>query len=294
MSLSRGLSVICRHCRPVHGCGALCEEEREHDESNTPELPRRLRKWRQPPDKPRALCLLHLHFYGKSSLSASFLSYVTPFPPFSRVQQSYYFERDDVALPGFAKYFRKSASEELEHAQTFMKYQNDRGGRIVLRDITKPAKDEWGNGLEAMHTALELEKTVNQALLDLRKLAATHDDSHVSLLLFPHSLLLSFHTFLWHGCPPCLLPLSFHVWSLLLPPSPLSHSLLYPLTPSLPPSPLPPSSQPPSLSPLNLPPPARRFPRGEFPYRASRGHQAVGRLRNPTQEDWPWSWRVPL
>ena len=66
-------------------------------------------------------------------------------PPHTHMQ-SYYFDRDDVALAGFAKYFKKSAEEELEHAQKFMKYQNQRGGRIVLQAIKKPEKDEWGTG----------------------------------------------------------------------------------------------------------------------------------------------------
>ena len=88
-----------------------------------------------------------------------------------------------MALPGFAKYFRKASGEEMEHAQTFMKFQNDRGGRIVLQDIKKPAKDEWGSGVEAMQAALELEKTVNQALLDLHKVADKHGDFHVSSVL---------------------------------------------------------------------------------------------------------------
>lgn len=58
-----------------------------------------------------------------------------------------YFDRDDVALPGFADYFRKASSEELEHAQKLMEFQSKRGGRIVLTDIKKPAKDEWGSGM---------------------------------------------------------------------------------------------------------------------------------------------------
>merc|ERR1712043_21074 len=77
---------------------------------------------------------------------------------------SMYFDRDDVALPGFAKYFKKASDEEREHAEKFMKYQNKRGGRIVLQDIKKPDRDEWGCGLDAMQTALALEKSVNQAL----------------------------------------------------------------------------------------------------------------------------------
>lgn len=44
----------------------------------------------------------------------------------------------------------------------------------------KPGRDEWGSGLEAMQCALQLEKSVNQALLDLHKLASDHGDPHVS------------------------------------------------------------------------------------------------------------------
>jgi ferritin heavy chain len=71
-----------------------------------------------------------------------------------------YFDRDDVALPGFHKFFKKSSDEEREHAEKLMKYQNKRGGRVVLRDVQRPTKDEWGTGLDAMQTALELEKKV--------------------------------------------------------------------------------------------------------------------------------------
>merc|ERR1719189_212678 len=78
---------------------------------------------------------------------------------------SLYFDRDDVALPGFAKFFKASSDEEREHAEKLMKYQNKRGGRIVLQDIKKPSNDEWGNGLEAMQVALQLEKSVNQSLM---------------------------------------------------------------------------------------------------------------------------------
>lgn len=90
---------------------------------------------------------------------------------------SYYFDRDDVALPGFSKFFKKSSDEEREHAEKLMKYQNKRGGRVVLQDIKKPDRDEWGTGLEAMQVALQLEKSVNQALLDLHKVASSHEDA---------------------------------------------------------------------------------------------------------------------
>jgi len=93
---------------------------------------------------------------------------------------AFYFDRDDVALPGFAKFFSKSSEEEREHAEKFMKYQNKRGGRIVLQDIKKPDRDEWGSALEAMQVALQLEKSVNQSLLDLHKVCSNHDDAQMA------------------------------------------------------------------------------------------------------------------
>jgi len=103
----------------------------------------------------------------------------------SYVYQSmaWYFDRDDVALPGFHKFFKKNSEEEREHAEKFMKYQNARGGRIVLQNIEKPERDEWGSGLEAMQMALALEKNVNQVLLDLHKVASQHEDGHMTNFL---------------------------------------------------------------------------------------------------------------
>lgn len=50
-----------------------------------------------------------------------------------------------------------------------------------LYNFQKPDRDEWGTGLEAMETALALEKTVNQSLLDLHKLADGHGDAQVHI-----------------------------------------------------------------------------------------------------------------
>jgi len=100
----------------------------------------------------------------------------------SYVYQSmaFYFDRDDVALPGFSKFFKHNSDEEREHAEKFMKYLNSRGGRIVLKDIKRPDNDEWGTGLNALQTALNLEKQVNASLLSLHAVASTHNDPHLS------------------------------------------------------------------------------------------------------------------
>jgi len=93
---------------------------------------------------------------------------------------AFYFDRDDVALPGFAKFFKNNSHEEREHAEKLMAFQNKRGGRIVLQDIKKPDRDEWGCGLDAMQVALGLEKSVNQSLLDLHKVADSHNDAQMT------------------------------------------------------------------------------------------------------------------
>ena len=89
---------------------------------------------------------------------------------------SYYYDRADVALPNFAKYFKKCADEKFEHAQKFMKFQNNRGGKIILKAIEKPTKDEWGRGIDGMLAALVLERMINKALLGLRAQCDQNND----------------------------------------------------------------------------------------------------------------------
>lgn len=49
----------------------------------------------------------------------------------------------------------------------------------MINIFQKPDCDEWGSGLDAMQAALQLEKSVNQSLLDLQKCADTHNDPQV-------------------------------------------------------------------------------------------------------------------
>ncbi|XP_073446443.1 ferritin light chain, oocyte isoform-like [Dendrobates tinctorius] len=91
----------------------------------------------------------------------------------------FFFDRDDVALAKFSKFFREQCEEKQEQAEKLLKFQNKRGGRIVLQDIKKPEADEWGNGINAMEYALKLEKNINQALLDLHNTATDHADPHM-------------------------------------------------------------------------------------------------------------------
>ncbi|KAG9481530.1 hypothetical protein GDO78_010653 [Eleutherodactylus coqui] len=90
-----------------------------------------------------------------------------------------YFDRDDVALHHVAEFFKEQSHEGMEYAEKLMKYQNIRGGLIVLQNIKRPEQDEWGSTLDAMQAALALEKTVNQALLELHNVAINRKDAHL-------------------------------------------------------------------------------------------------------------------
>jgi len=99
---------------------------------------------------------------------------------YAYMAMAHHFDRHDVALKGHYKFFKKMADEENEHAQKFMAYQNKRGGTIVLLDVQKPVQQSWNSPLEAHETALQLEKDVYQALLELHSYASKHNDPHLS------------------------------------------------------------------------------------------------------------------
>jgi ferritin heavy chain len=90
-----------------------------------------------------------------------------------------YFDRDNIALPGLAKFFKKSSDEEREHAEKLMEYQNKRGGRVKLLSIVLPPMDfsnaEKGDALYAMELTLSLEKLTMEKLYALHKVA---EDAH--------------------------------------------------------------------------------------------------------------------
>nr|ACO07836.1 Ferritin, middle subunit [Oncorhynchus mykiss] len=96
------------------------------------------------------------------------------FASYTYTSMAFYYSRDDVALRGFAHFFKENSDEEREHAEKLLSFQNKRGRRILLQDIKKPERDEWGNGLEAMQCALQLEaiKKLGDHITNLTKMDA--------------------------------------------------------------------------------------------------------------------------
>lgn len=95
---------------------------------------------------------------------------------------STYFDRDDVGLNKLVEYFAKASLEERTHADQFMAYQNKRGGIVHMNnvnpmniDIQRPT-----DIMDAFMIALNLEKTINQHLLELHQVASEENDPQFS------------------------------------------------------------------------------------------------------------------
>ena len=95
---------------------------------------------------------------------------------------SSYFSHHNIGLEKIAKYFNKCSLEEREHADKLIEYQNKRGGRVIIEDVTNINNEFYdsnldsSNLLQAFELALEMEQHVYQSLLELHKLAETHND----------------------------------------------------------------------------------------------------------------------
>jgi len=97
------------------------------------------------------------------------------------LNMAYHFDRSEIALEGYHTYFKNQSDEEREHAQKLMKYQNVRGGTILLKDVAAPP-DMAANSndhIASLEAALELERKVNDSLLKLHALGDSHNDAHL-------------------------------------------------------------------------------------------------------------------
>ena len=89
------------------------------------------------------------------------------------LSMSAYFETVD--LPGFASWMRVQAMEELTHAMKFYKFINERGGRVLLKEIKAPPV-EWDSPIAAFRQAYEHEQYVTSLINKLVDLAMEEKD----------------------------------------------------------------------------------------------------------------------
>ena len=93
--------------------------------------------------------------------------------------QSYF---KDMNLDGFANWMSVQVQEELTHAMGMYNYVFERGGKVELMSIEKPAED-FSSPLDVFEKVLEHEKYVTSLINDLTEVAEeVKDRAAISLL----------------------------------------------------------------------------------------------------------------
>lgn len=77
---------------------------------------------------------------------------------------AFHFDRDDVALANFHKYFCNMSEKKKANADKLVKYMNERGGRVNFFDIPMPANN-FREPVDVMQDSLERERLVSNAYL---------------------------------------------------------------------------------------------------------------------------------
>ncbi|KAB0372008.1 hypothetical protein FD755_015800 [Muntiacus reevesi] len=92
---------------------------------------------------------------------------------------SVYFEGSETALNGVGHFFRALAKEKQEGAHLFLKMLKSSGGGTLVQSGQTLSPEKWNTGVDAMEDAMALEKSLNQALLDLHALACASADAQL-------------------------------------------------------------------------------------------------------------------
>ncbi len=85
-------------------------------------------------------------------------------------------------LDGFANFFKVQGDEERFHAMKFYNYLNERGGRVILKQIDKPAH-EFDSAVDIFEKAYKHEQYVTKLINELMDLAIEENDHASKSLL---------------------------------------------------------------------------------------------------------------
>lgn len=92
------------------------------------------------------------------------------------VSLSVYFEGSGMAMNGVGHFFRMLAKEKQEGAQLLLKMRKSWGDGALVQSGQTLSPEKWNASVEAMEYAVALEKSLNQALLDLHALGRASAD----------------------------------------------------------------------------------------------------------------------
>ncbi|AIO19098.1 putative ferritin-1 [Candidatus Izimaplasma bacterium HR1] len=86
-----------------------------------------------------------------------------------------------LGLPGFENWLAVQYQEELAHSTKFMKYINERGGRVLIKGFEDPRTD-YKSVLEVFEVALNHEFEVTARINNIMKIA--HEESDYATISF--------------------------------------------------------------------------------------------------------------
>lgn len=89
---------------------------------------------------------------------------------------------ESVNLSGFANWMKVQSNEETEHGMKLYHFVFERGGRVVLDTIPKPAA-EYKSPLDVMKKVLEHEKKITASIEALYELALKEKDYPTQVML---------------------------------------------------------------------------------------------------------------
>lgn len=96
------------------------------------------------------------------------------------LSMSAYFQSTN--LGGFANWMRAQTQEELTHAMKIYDYVNERGNRVVLKQVEEPPS-EWSSPLAAFQQAYQHEQKVTGMINKLVNLTVQEGDHATSIFL---------------------------------------------------------------------------------------------------------------
>ena len=81
-----------------------------------------------------------------------------------------FFDHPEVAYPGFAKYFKNEAEDELTHADVFIKYHQSRGGFATHEGVPKVDTSKL-TPMVAFRQARDMEMLIRDNIANISKIA---------------------------------------------------------------------------------------------------------------------------
>lgn len=82
---------------------------------------------------------------------------------------------ESETLKGMAHWMKVQADEEFEHAQKFVDFIHERGGKVKYKALEAP-KDKWASPLAVFKEAYEHEQYISKRIYDLMDLAIAEKD----------------------------------------------------------------------------------------------------------------------